>query len=752
MEISSNGEKEQGTTAEEEKLRKQLTEAGRENTSTRSIVLQFRSDRIPHHDEILDPDLNLTLLHIAAWTGDQETAEDLQLQGLANPGAKTAGGFTPLHLAASRGHTNVLKTLVTWPGLNIEEAVSDEAFTPLHLAAHGGYTDCAKLLVEAGIDLNATDNIFGRTALHFAAQVGHEQVVHLLLSVPTVEVRCKDNIRELTPFLLAAMQPQHRCNLGLTKLLLDENPEQINDKVGAFRDEISEPLNKYFTEKWRELAGIEIDNSMKRIPGVDEKVDQNEQDLYRKFSISIDGHTALHLASTQNNVQLVSELVHRPKVSLNDRDMEYGMTPLHCAVRTGAMEAFRVLMETEGVDVNAKLVKAGSCRRPWWLPPAWAFAEEDIEDRKLKFLKGFARYDTPLHLAIRASCAKDLCEIMIDFCNHPMLNPAIYNANGTPPLGLAWERLLVCGRSPTILEFRKEVSTNPIRARIEKYQYDDKVFLNHAIDMMERHPANSSIMNEITATRKAAQDSVNSFLVAATLVAGLTFSAYFQPPFGPEPGEYRSKAVRLFWTFNGLSFYFAVYTILCSLLAIMRSDRRSFNTITDTARSHYVALVRIHGAVPLTVSVGFGVGAFVAAGYANSPPKSGRLMLACTITGLLVVLLQLLRNLYIAFTTLNETFLDYVENPTRSDYLFILFLLAGGKLLFIAGNVLFFNYTTRGTNGEQAFGKSGPYHMVSLERTPLFEEVILCFITSLPDVLVGIGKKGGSCHTAILSK
>ncbi|KAL2620490.1 hypothetical protein R1flu_000695 [Riccia fluitans] len=678
MEISTKDE-----IADHEKLRKQLIEAGRENTSTRSIVLQFGLDRLPPSDEILDPDLHLCLLHIAAWTGDYETAEELQLEGLANPAVKTIGGFTPLHLAASRGHIRVLKTLFTWPGLKIEEAVSEEALTPLHLAAYGGYTDCVKLLLEFHIDVNARDDTFSRTALHFAVLSGHEQVVNLLLSIPIVDVRCKDNIRQLTPFLLAAMQPKHRWELGLIMTLLDANIDQINDKVGTFTDEMEKAVRKFFSESWRELTQIKIDNSMKQIPGVDDKIGQNEQDLYRRFSIAFDGHTALHLASTQDNAELVTELVRHPNVSLNERDKNFGMTPLHCAVRAGAVEAFNVLMAAEGVDVNARVVKGGRCRRPSWLPPAWAFADVDIENSKLKFLKSFSRYDTPLHLAIRASRAEDLCEMMIDFCNHPMFNPAIYNASRTPPLGLAWERLLYCGRSPSILEFRKEISTNPIRPQIEKYQYQDKVYLNRAIDMLELHPGNASIMNEIASTRKAAQDSVNSFLVAATLVAGLTFSAYFQPPFGPEPGEYRSKAVRLFWTFNGLSFYFAVYTILFSLLSIMRSDRRSFNTITD-ARSHYVALTRIHGAVPLTVSVGFGIGAFVAAGFANLPPQSWTLMLACTITGLLLVLIQLIRNLYLAFTTLNESFLDYVENPTRSDYVFILFLLAAGAVVLYA--------------------------------------------------------------------
>ncbi|KAG6545916.1 hypothetical protein Mapa_012571 [Marchantia paleacea] len=79
------------------------------------------------------------------------------------------------------------------------------------------------------------------------------------------------------------------------------------------------------------------------------------------------GHTLLHIAATQNNVQVLQYLTNCRGVKLNQPDQEYRKTPLYCTKRT-------CLMATEAVDVSDQLARSGICKRPSWLLPASKFA------------------------------------------------------------------------------------------------------------------------------------------------------------------------------------------------------------------------------------------------------------------------------------------------------------------------------------------------------------------------------------------
>ncbi|KAG6546782.1 hypothetical protein Mapa_011728 [Marchantia paleacea] len=100
----------------------------------------------------------------------------------ADASAQTEGGFTPLHLAASRGHADVIEFLLSVQGVD-GKAVSQEGFIALHFAASVGHYESVKLLLQK-CAVNSKDYIFGRTALHFAALGGHATVAELVASRP----------------------------------------------------------------------------------------------------------------------------------------------------------------------------------------------------------------------------------------------------------------------------------------------------------------------------------------------------------------------------------------------------------------------------------------------------------------------------------------------------------------------------------------------------------------------------------------
>lgn len=99
----------------------------------------------------------------------------------ANPNAKStdASGTAPLHLSVEGGDVEATALLLSHKAdPNIRLGMG--SLTPLFFAAREGLVETAVQVLDAGADVNAKDQ-YGFTALHEAADKGHEQVVKLLL-------------------------------------------------------------------------------------------------------------------------------------------------------------------------------------------------------------------------------------------------------------------------------------------------------------------------------------------------------------------------------------------------------------------------------------------------------------------------------------------------------------------------------------------------------------------------------------------
>ncbi|BFI21106.1 hypothetical protein MPTK1_7g19160 [Marchantia polymorpha subsp. ruderalis] len=366
-------------------------------------------------DAYVDVDLKVKILHVAAWAGDVDIVRNLKTVK-ADPTAKTEGGYTALHLAASRGHCPVIVELQWWLGrkLPVKDDTSEDGFTSLHLAACSGNAEAVRLLLKIYEDVEnavkAKDKLFGRNVLHFAIARGHADVVRVLFdSEVPLDFVSKDRARGWTPFLLSAWQRKgfhvtlNGYNIKSMDMLLEDNSRQINDRVGVlaidFQDKdskcsvnveaISKRMSKFFIQHLSLLLQNSkdgtFDGSVKRISVYDNEVNENEWDQYQKFKVPMDGHTALHLAATQNNHELVTYLIQSKGIQLNVGEPLFGMTPLHCTIRTGAMEAFKMLISVKEVDVCAKVVTEGKCHLPSWLSQNSTSSEK--KGRELDFAK-----------------------------------------------------------------------------------------------------------------------------------------------------------------------------------------------------------------------------------------------------------------------------------------------------------------------------------------------------------------------------
>ena len=134
------------------------------------------------HDANLENGMADRPLHMSAASGQLAMTKLLVEHG-AEIDPQTSWGMTPMYWTANGGspaHIKVARYLIS-RGADVSVKTTAN-YTMLHEAAREGHLDMCKLLLDAGIDGDATEPGLGETALHKAAAAGHADVVELLLS------------------------------------------------------------------------------------------------------------------------------------------------------------------------------------------------------------------------------------------------------------------------------------------------------------------------------------------------------------------------------------------------------------------------------------------------------------------------------------------------------------------------------------------------------------------------------------------
>ncbi|NXI10596.1 RAI14 protein, partial [Irena cyanogastra] len=160
----------------------------------------------------------------AVENGDPEKVASLLGKKGASATKQDSEGKTAFHLAATKGHAECLRIMVTH-GADVT-AQDGAGHSALHLAAKNSHPDCIRRLLQSKCPTDSTDNS-GKTALHYAASCGCLQAVQLLC-----EHKCPINIKDLDgniPLLLA-VQNGHT---EVCKYLLDHGADiNTRDKNG----------------------------------------------------------------------------------------------------------------------------------------------------------------------------------------------------------------------------------------------------------------------------------------------------------------------------------------------------------------------------------------------------------------------------------------------------------------------------------------------------------------------------------------
>lgn len=115
--------------------------------------------------------------------------------------ARTTGGITPLHYAASLDNTEAVYRLLE-AGVNVDIKTEDSLTTPLHWAADTGASDTLRLLIKKGADVHAKAKN-GYTPFHFLARGSANPEIAKYLQSAGADLNALD-LKSNTPLHIAA--------------------------------------------------------------------------------------------------------------------------------------------------------------------------------------------------------------------------------------------------------------------------------------------------------------------------------------------------------------------------------------------------------------------------------------------------------------------------------------------------------------------------------------------------------------------
>ena len=242
---------------------------------------------------------------------------------------------TPLSLAASSGHKDIVKVLLNRDDIDVNSK-DERGDTPLSLAVSGptmpfncsgvgeGHQDIGKMLITRDdVDVNSK-NRWGETPLSCAAEDGHEAIVKMLLDRDGVDADSKDRLGN-TPLSLAA----EKGNEAVVKLLLTRDDVDVNSENQSSRTPLSEAAGSGHTSVAKLLLERGLDSNLSN------------------FQLDTAFMEAASHGHSETMELLLQEVVH-----VNFRD-SLGRTPLSYAASHGHYHAVKLLFQ-QNVDIDTK--------------------------------------------------------------------------------------------------------------------------------------------------------------------------------------------------------------------------------------------------------------------------------------------------------------------------------------------------------------------------------------------------------------
>ncbi|XP_047180290.1 protein ACCELERATED CELL DEATH 6-like [Vigna umbellata] len=409
----------------------------------------------------------------------------------------------------------------------------------------------------------------GDSLLHVAADFGSEQIAELI-SCQFPELLTRRNVRGDTPLHVAVRSK----NSTIVKLVLSQYAIEKSKHDGLKDKEITRETNEYGNTPLHEAVYSDHFGLVEEILHADEPVahylnksrssplflsvmspDLKILNLLLQIPFPADqplpqcfGNSPLHAALRERNPDLIREILGKREELIYLRDEEGG-TPFHYAAYTGYVEGFRILLQNLSEKSNQSLLernKKGS------FPIHVACKRGHVE-----VVEEFLRHELPinpyvllnqkgqniLHIAAKYGRTKVVQHLLrnqkIDQCaiNHR-------DNDGNSPLHLASINLFpkvlyfiaqdkrinvnitnnhdLTARDIVQLEFKTQETVRKLLANSALIEAGVSLKLNSMLRLQrQQSPKRDLLLKD-----------PNTFLVVATLILTLTFTAFFSVPGG----------------------------------------------------------------------------------------------------------------------------------------------------------------------------------------------------------------------------
>ncbi len=287
-----------------------------------------------------------TAFYMACDAGNEQAARTLLALG-ANPWLYAGNsGWTPLHLAARRGHASIIRL---FEGLNTSvDVLTEDGRTPFHMACQKGHLEAACELLALGADPKMLCNR-NETALHMASCWDNREIIDLLRHNNELLEAKNDNNE--TALCIAAS----RGHCEIVSMLLDAgaNPNVIfgSNKetplhIAAYRGYVD--VIRCF--RGRAVVADAYDNdketpfilaclrgnleAAQELIAMGAKVDQ----LLEETS-----ETALHMVAYNGHANIICLFIGR--IDIIDVKNNRGNSALHIAASNGHVQFVHVMLE-----------------------------------------------------------------------------------------------------------------------------------------------------------------------------------------------------------------------------------------------------------------------------------------------------------------------------------------------------------------------------------------------------------------------
>lgn len=256
------------------------------------------------------------------------------------PNATDVVCFTPLHNAAAKGHTEIVRLLLD-QSLKFP-LVGRHRKTPLHLAAHRGHVDVVDLLLGlADININCREGS-DRTPLHLAAKGGSSKVVQALLAHPQINAYCADSCGS-TPLQYSALYG----HWDTAQILLNHQERAMSN---------CDPVSM---KTQTQVVPSDIMSKLLQ------HVDFRDINIYRTDYLTPRcGEGLLHLAVRMGDCDLLRILCGQVNININLASAYRCGSPLDLAAELNQIEAAKILLQHKDIDINLSH------------PKSWIYKEE----------------------------------------------------------------------------------------------------------------------------------------------------------------------------------------------------------------------------------------------------------------------------------------------------------------------------------------------------------------------------------------